>query len=133
MILQARYGGPKFARRSGAEDVMALLSLISRFTTYTFSNPEIARNRAQAAAFGQIDERRYIRSPINSRIEMGWQDQRGWQKQSQSRGVNMSSAGASVISPEPIAVGSAVYRPRRNCNSWARPLYGTAPRRSPNS
>jgi hypothetical protein len=40
---------------------------------------------------------------------MGWQDQRGWQKQSQSRGVNMSSAGASVISPEPIAVGSAVY------------------------
>jgi hypothetical protein len=88
---------------------MALQSFISRVATYTFSDPEIARNRAQAAAFGQIDQRRYLRSPISSRIEMGWQDAKGWRKQAQSRGVNMSSAGASVLSPEPIAVGSPVY------------------------
>jgi hypothetical protein len=88
---------------------MALQSFISRVATYTFSNDEVARNRAQAAAFGQIDGRRYMRSPINARIEMGWQDSRGWQKQTQSRGVNMSSAGAAVLSPEPIAVGSTVY------------------------
>ena len=88
---------------------MALQSFISRVATYTFSNAEIARNRAEAAAFGQIDGRRYMRSPINARIEVGWQDNRGWQKQTQSRGVNMSSAGAAVMSPEPIAVGSTVY------------------------
>ena len=88
---------------------MALQSFISRVATNTFSNPEIARNRAQAAAYGQIDERRYLRSPISSRIEMGWQDSKGWKKQTQSRGVNMSIAGAQVISQEPIAVGSPVY------------------------
>ncbi len=88
---------------------MAVQSFISRVATYTFNNAEIARNRAQAAAFGQIDERRYLRSPISSRIEMGWQDARGWNKQTQSRGVNMSSAGAQVISAEPIPVGRPVY------------------------
>lgn len=88
---------------------MATQSFISRVATYTFSNAEVARNRAQAAAYGQIDGRRYLRSPISARIEMGWQDSRGWQKQTQSRGVNMSIAGASVLSPEPIAVGSPVY------------------------
>lgn len=88
---------------------MALQSFISRVATYTFNDSVAARNRAQAAAFGQIDERRYLRSPISARIEMGWQDDRGWQKQTQSRGVNMSSAGAAVMSPEPIAVGSTVY------------------------
>lgn len=88
---------------------MALQSFISRVATYTFSGTEIARNRAQAAAFGQIDGRRYLRSPISARIELGWQDQRGWQKQTQSRGVNMSSAGAGVKSPEPVAVGTTVY------------------------
>jgi len=88
---------------------MPLQSFISRVATYTFGDAEIARNRGQAAAFGQIDGRRYLRSPITARIEMGWQDNRGWQKQAQSRGVNMSSAGAAVMSPEPIAVGATVY------------------------
>jgi hypothetical protein len=88
---------------------MALQSFISRVATYLPSNPEVARNRAQAAAFGQIDERRYLRSAISSRIELGWQDSNGWKKQTQSRGVDMSSAGASVLSPEPIAVGCPVY------------------------
>ncbi len=88
---------------------MALQSFLSRVTNYSFSNAEIARNRSEAAAFGQIDGRRYMRSPISARIEMGWQDRRGWQKQTQSRGVNMSSAGAAVLSPEPIAVGSTIY------------------------
>jgi hypothetical protein len=88
---------------------MSLQSFISRVASYSFDGPEIARNRAQAAAFGQIDGRRYLRSPINARIELGWQDQRGWQKQTQSRGVNMSSAGAAVMSPEPVAIGSTVY------------------------
>ncbi len=88
---------------------MALQSFISRVASYSFDGPEIARNRAQAAAFGQIDGRRYLRSPINARFELGWQDQRGWQKQTQSRAVNMSSAGAGVMSPDPIAVGTTVY------------------------
>jgi len=88
---------------------MAVQSFLSRVTTYTYNNPEIARNRAQAARFGQIDERRYLRSPISARFELGWQDNRGWQKQTQSRGVNMSSAGAAVLSPEPISVGTTVY------------------------
>jgi hypothetical protein len=88
---------------------MQLQSLISRLTTYTMGSPEIARNRAQAAAFGQIDERRYIRSPITARIDMCWQDARGLKKQAQSRSINISSVGASVRSSEPIAVGSAVY------------------------
>jgi len=86
---------------------MALQSFISRVAT--FSNTDVARNRAQAASFGQIDGRHYMRSPINARFELGWQDSRGWQKQAQARGVNMSSAGAAVASPEPIAVGSTVY------------------------
>jgi hypothetical protein len=88
---------------------MALQSFISRFATFEPGNAGIARNRAQAASFGQIDERRYLRSPINFRFEMGWQDSKGWKKQTQSRGVNMSSAGAAVLSPEPIAVGCPVY------------------------
>jgi len=88
---------------------MSAQSFLSRVTTYTYNNVEIARNRAQAARFGQIDERRYLRSPISARFELGWQDNRGWQKQTQSRGVNMSSAGAAVLSPEPISVGTTVY------------------------
>jgi len=91
------------------ESTMTLQSFLSRVASSTYANAEIARNRAQAAAFGQIDGRRYLRSPITARIEMGWQDRHGWQKQTQSRGVNMSSAGAAVMSPEPIAVGSTVY------------------------
>lgn len=87
---------------------MALQSFISRVATYVPSG-EIARNRSQAAAYGQIDERRYLRSPINARIEMGWQDAKGWNKQTLSRGVNMSLAGAAVLSSEPIAVGCPVY------------------------
>jgi len=88
---------------------MATQSFISRVATYTFNGPEIARNRAQAAAFGQIDSRRYVRSPISARIEIGWQDRQGWQKQTQSRGLNMSIAGAALLSPEPLAVGTPVY------------------------
>ncbi len=98
---------------------MALQSLISRIATYKFV-PEVSRHRAQAI-FGKLDGRRYIRSPINSRFELGWQDQRGWQKQMQTRGINMSSAGASVMSPEPIAAGSVVY-----VNSKELQLMGSA-------
>jgi hypothetical protein len=99
---------------------MALQSFISRIATHKFG-PEVARNRTHAAAFGKIDDRRYIRSPISSRIEVGWQDERGWQKQMQTRGVNMSSTGASVLAAEPIAVGSAVY-----LNSKELQLMGSA-------
>ena len=88
---------------------MQLQSLLSRLTTSTNSTPQAARNRAQAAAFGQIDERRYIRSPITARIDMCWHDSHGCAKQVQLRGVEMSSAGAAVMSPVPIAVESAVY------------------------
>ncbi|HUJ22097.1 MAG TPA: PilZ domain-containing protein [Bryobacteraceae bacterium] len=88
---------------------MQLQSLLSRFTTDTISTSPAPRNRAQAASAGLVDERRYIRSPINARIDVCWQDAPGSQKQTPSRGVNISSVGASVISPHRIAVGSAVY------------------------
>jgi hypothetical protein len=89
---------------------MALQSLISRFATCTFTNPEIARNRAQATGFGQIDERRYIRSPISSRIEMGWQDERGWQTQSR---VNTPS----FLRRSVTKLGPALRRKAGECES----------------
>ena len=98
---------------------MALQSFISRIATYKFV-PEVSRHRVEAT-FRKLDGRRYIRSPISSRIEVGWQDERGWQKQMQTRGINLSSTGASVMSPEPIAVGSAVY-----LNSKELQLMGSA-------
>src|SRR5260221_2637807 len=98
---------------------MALQSLISRFPTNKFV-PEVSRHRPQAP-FRKLDGRRYIRSPISSRMEVGWQDERGSQKQIQTRAINMSSTGASVMSPEPIAVGSVVY-----LNSKELQLMGSA-------
>src|SRR5260221_14597020 len=99
---------------------MALQSLISRFTTYKFV-PEVSRHRPQAT-FRKLDGRRYIRSPISSRMAVGWQDDRGWQKQIQTRASNMSSTVASVMSPEPIALGSRGY-----LNSKELQLKGSAP------
>ncbi|HXI41008.1 MAG TPA: PilZ domain-containing protein [Bryobacteraceae bacterium] len=98
---------------------MALQSFISRFATNKFG-PEVARARVQNT-FGKLDGRRYIRSPISSRFEIAWQDEHGWKKQTQTRAVNMSSTGASMMSPEPIAVGSAVY-----LNSKELQLMGSA-------
>jgi|SRR5579863_2830359 len=87
---------------------MQLQSLISRFTADRINTGGTQSTRARAATAGHIDERRYIRSPITARIDVCWQD--GWdKKQMPARGVNMSSAGALVLSPKPIAPGSAVY------------------------
>ena len=86
---------------------MAAQPFIARVANY--HRPEISRTRAEAAAFGRVDERRYLRLPTNARFDLSWQDGCGWQKQTQSRGVNMSSAGAAVLSPEPIGIGTTVY------------------------
>jgi hypothetical protein len=94
---------------------MHLQTLISRFISpaLTNSNPAAGSdpnaNRAKASAAGHIDERLYIRSQITARIDICWKELPSGTKQAQARGVNMSSAGASVLSPAPIEIGSAVY------------------------
>jgi hypothetical protein len=94
---------------------MQLQTLISRFISPTLNNSDPTAHshpgadRAKAAAAGHIDDRLYIRSRITARFDVCWQEVPGGKKQAQARGVDMSSAGAAVLSTVPIRVGSAVY------------------------
>src|SRR5579863_6771352 len=72
------------------------------------ARPETAPNRSAAAATGRIEDRRYLRSTIHSRGTVCWEDGRG-KRQAECKGVNMSIAGAMVISPEPVPIGEPVY------------------------
>ena len=81
------------------------LSFLSRFKV----GHEPPSERASAATAGRLDERLYMRSPIASPVIVSWQDSRGQTRQAEARGMNMSSAGALVRTPEPIPVGSPVY------------------------
>jgi PilZ domain-containing protein len=81
---------------------MDLKAFLSRFI------PKQPSDRAVAVAAGVLDQRIYLRSKITSRIDLSWQDAEGRKRHVESRGVNMSSVGALVLSPEPIAVGAAV-------------------------
>jgi len=87
---------------------MASQSFIARVANFVPSGVLVG-DRGRAAARGEIDERRYLRSPISAYFELGWQDPGGWCRQTQARGVNMSIAGAALLSPEPIPVGCRVY------------------------
>jgi hypothetical protein len=81
------------------------LSFLSRFKV----GHEAPSERALAATTGKLDERQYLRSPITSPVIVSWQDSRGQTHQAEARGMNMSSAGALVRTPQPIPVGSPVY------------------------
>lgn len=56
----------------------------------------------------QSDPRRYLRSPIKCRFELGVQDAKGREVELECRAIDMSSAGALLISPAPIVVGAVV-------------------------
>jgi hypothetical protein len=75
--------------------------------------------RALAATTGRLDERLYLRSPITSPVMVSWQDSRGQTKYFEARGLNMSSAGALLRTPEPIPVGSPVYMESRQMRLMA--------------
>ena len=94
---------------------MNLKAFLSRFI------PKQPSDRAVAVAAGALDQRIYTRSKITSRIDLSWQDAEGRKKHVESRGVNMSSVGALVLSPEPVAVGAAV-----SLNSKELQLMGNA-------
>ena len=83
---------------------MDLKTFLARF----IPRREHPSDRAVAVAAGALDQRIYIRSKITSRIDLSWQDAAGQKRHVESRGVNMSSVGALVLSPEPLAVGAAV-------------------------
>jgi hypothetical protein len=83
---------------------MDLKAFISRF----IPQRQPPSDRAVAVATGVLDQRLYIRSKITTRIDLFWQDADGQKKQVESRGVNMSSVGALVLSPAPLAIGAAV-------------------------
>jgi hypothetical protein len=87
---------------------MQLETLMSWFSAPMFAGPETAPTRSSAAATGMIEERRYLRSPIDSKGTVCWEGPRG-KRQAECKGVNMSIAGAMVISPEPVPIGEPVY------------------------
>lgn len=79
-----------------------------------FSGPEAAGQqapptRSRAAATGMVDDRRYVRSPISSRVAVCWESFRLGKRQAECKSVNVSIAGAMVISPEPVPIGEPVY------------------------
>jgi len=96
---------------------MDLKAFLSRF----IPKRDPPSDRAVAVAAGAMDQRIYLRSKITARIDLSWQDPDGAKRHVESRGVNMSSAGALVLSPEPIAVRSAV-----SINSKELQLMGNA-------
>jgi len=79
-----------------------MLSFISSFARKTPSA------RAQAIAVNHLDERRYVRSPIKCRIQLGVHDRKGRDVQLECQGMDMSNAGALIVSPAPIFVGAVV-------------------------
>jgi hypothetical protein len=81
------------------------LSFLSRLKT----GHEPASERGLAARAGRIDDRLYIRSPIGYSIIVSWQDALGQKRNTEARGMNMSSAGALVRSEEPIPAGTLLY------------------------
>ena len=87
---------------------MQLQSLMSWFVP-TFNPPGIDLSRARSAATGLTDDRRYIRSRITAKMTLCWLGTQLRKKQADCKGVNMSSVGAMIMSPEAIPVGSAVY------------------------
>jgi hypothetical protein len=87
---------------------MQLETFMSWISAPMAARQEAAPDRSGAARTGMIEERRYIRSAIDSKGTVCWEGQRG-KRQAECKGVNMSIAGAMVTSPEPIPIGEPVY------------------------
>ena len=88
---------------------MQLETFMSWFSAPMATRPEAPRNRAMSAASGFVDDRRYLRSPIRSKVTVCWERPGTGKKLAECKGVNMSIAGAMVISPEPVPIGEPVY------------------------
>jgi len=88
---------------------MQLETFMSWFSVPMTTRPEAPRNRSMSAASGIVDDRRYLRSPISSKAAVCWERPRTGKKLAECKGVNMSIAGAMVISPEPVPIGEPVY------------------------
>lgn len=73
------------------------------------SRPQTIPDRSMVAATGMVEDRRYLRSPISSKVTVCWEGPRIGKKQAECKGVNMSIAGAMVISPAPVPIGEPVY------------------------
>jgi hypothetical protein len=81
-----------------------MLSFISNFTPHR----KTPSARAQAITANHRDERRYARSPIKCRMQLGVHDTQGRDVRLECQGKDMSSVGALVVSPAPIFVGAVV-------------------------
>jgi len=88
---------------------MQLETFMSWFSAPIATRPQVVPDRSVAAATGRVDDRRYVRSPINSKATVCWEDVRVGKRQVECRGANTSIAGAMVISPAPIPIGEPVY------------------------
>jgi hypothetical protein len=88
---------------------MHLETFMSWFSAPIAARPEAPRNRSMSAASGIVDDRRYLRSPISSKVAVCWERPRTGKKLAECKGLNMSIAGAMVISPEPVPIGEPVY------------------------
>jgi hypothetical protein len=88
---------------------MQLETFMSWFSAPMAARPEAPRNRSMSAAAGMVDDRRYGRSPISSKVAVCWEGPRANKRLAECKGVNMSIAGAMVISPEPVPIGEPVY------------------------
>ncbi|HVP48738.1 MAG TPA: PilZ domain-containing protein [Bryobacteraceae bacterium] len=88
---------------------MQLETFKSWFSGPTVALPETAPDRSAAAAIGLIQDRRYLRSPVNSKASVCWEGARVGKRQVECKAANTSIAGAMVISPEPIPIGEPVY------------------------
>lgn len=88
---------------------MQLETFMSWFSAPMAASPESVPSRSMAAATGMVEDRRYLRSPISSKVAVCWEGPRVGKRQADCKGVNMSIAGAMVISPEPIPIGEPVY------------------------
>jgi len=88
---------------------MQLETFMSWFSAPIATRPQVVPDRSEAAATGRVDDRRYVRSPINSKATVCWEDARVGKRQVECRGANTSIAGAMVVSPEPIPIGEPVY------------------------
>jgi hypothetical protein len=88
---------------------MHLETFMSWISAPMAARPEAPRNRSMSAASGIVDDRRYLRSPISSKVAVCWERPRTGKKLANCKGVNMSNAGAMVISPEPVPIGEPVY------------------------
>ncbi len=97
------------AARENNTEGLNLRSLISWITSIASDSAERSEHGRHSSDLATpADHRRYIRSPINCGVQIGVQDARGRPFTLQCRGVDLSNAGATIVSPAAIIIGSVV-------------------------